>query len=263
MSVNHDLERRIADFYETEAPPAAPDWVLRDSLATIDITPQRRALIRVPWRRVPPMNTFARFAVAAVAVIAVGAIGVAILRPGTTPGIGGALSPSPSATPSPVPSPSSPPKLTESYTSAVHGFTISYPADWNVRAATEPWTAGIPFQQDPSGDLIETSNNRFLLVASQPRGGRSSEAWFDAVSSNRDWDDTCEPATVPVTIDGASGLIVTHCDGTLTALVAVADRGYLVVLFGFDESEAWFQEILASMRLDPEGAIDGSPYPSP
>ena len=35
MSVNDDLERRIADFYETEAPPAAPDWVLRDALATI------------------------------------------------------------------------------------------------------------------------------------------------------------------------------------------------------------------------------------
>lgn len=262
MSVNHDLERRIADFYETEAPPAAPDWVLRDALATIDITPQRRVFIRVPWR-FPPMNTYARLAVAAVAVITIGAIGVAVLRPGTTPDIGGAPSPSPSATPSPISSPSAPPALTESYTSAVHGFTVSYPAGWNVRVASQPWTAGIPFQQDPFADLIETSSNRFLLVASQPLGSRSGEAWSDAVSSNPDWDDTCEPASEPVTIDGASGMIVTHCDGTLTALVAVADRGYLVVLFGFDESEAWFREILASMRLDPESAIDASPSPSP
>lgn len=262
MSVNHDLERRIADFYETEAPPAAPDWVLRDALATIDITPQRRVLVRVPWR-FPPMNTYARFAVAAVAVIAIGAIGVAVLRPGTTPDIGGALSPSPSATPSPVPSPSPPPALTESYTSAVHGFTISYPTDWNVRAATEPWTAGIPFQGSAFADVIGTPGNRFLLVASQPLGGRSGEVWSDAVSSNPDWDDTCEPASEPVTIDGTSGMIVTHCDGTLTALVAVADRGYLVVLFGFNESEARFREILASMRFDPESAIDASPSPSP
>jgi hypothetical protein len=261
MSVNHDLERRIADFYETEAPPAAPVWVLRDALATIDITPQRRVLVRVPWR-FPPMNTYARVAVAVVAVIAIGAIGVAVLRPGTTPDIGGARSPSPSATPSPIPSPS-PPALTESFTSAVHGFTISYPADWNVRAATEPWSAGIPFQLDAFADVIETSGNRFLLVASQPLGGRSGEAWAEAVSSNPDWDDRCEPASEPVTIDGASGTIVTHCDGTPTALVAAADRGYLVVLFGFDESEAWFQEILASMRLDPESAIDASPSPSP
>jgi len=256
MSANHDLERRIADFYETEAPPAAPDWVLRDALATIDITPQRRVLIRVPWR-FPPMNTYARFAVAAVAVIALGAIGVAVLRPGTTPDIGGALSPSPSATPSPVPNP--PPALTESYTSAVHGFRISYPADWSVRAATEPWTTGIPFQQDAFADVMETAGNRFLLVASQPLGARSGDAWSDAVSSDPDWGDTCEPATEPVTIDGASGMIVTHCDGTLTALVVVADRGYLIVLFGFEESEAWFREILASTRLDPGSAIDASP----
>jgi hypothetical protein len=262
MSVNHDLERRIADFYTTEAPPAAPDWVLRDALATIDITPQRRVLIRVPWR-FPPMNTYARFAVAAVAVIAIGAIGVVVLRPGTTPDIGGAPSPSPSATPLPTPSPSAPPALTESYTSAVHGFTVSYPAGWNVRAASEPWTAGIPFQLDAFADVIGTADNRFLLVASQPLGSRSGEAWSDAVSSNPDWGDTCELASEPVTIDGASGVIVTHCDGTLTALVAVADRGYLVVLFGFDESEAWFREILASMRLDPESAIDASPSPSP
>jgi len=207
------------------------------------------------------VNTYARFAVAAVAVIAIGAIGVAVLRPGTPPELGGALSPTSSATPSPVPSPSAPPALTESYTSAVHGFTISYPADWNVRAASEPWTVGIPFQRDLFADLIETSGNRFLLVASQPLGGSSVEAWSDAISSNPDWGDSCEPATEPVTIDGASGTMVIHCDGTPTALVAVADRGYLIVLFGFDDSEAWFREILASMRLDPEIAIDASPSP--
>jgi hypothetical protein len=81
MSPNRDLERRLSDSYATEAPPRAPDWVLGSVLATIDITPQRRALIRVPWR-FPNMNSFAKLAVAAVAVIAVGAVGLTVLRPG-------------------------------------------------------------------------------------------------------------------------------------------------------------------------------------
>ena len=56
MNADLDLERRVADYYATEAPPRAPDWMLGAALATIDITPQRRVLIRVPWR-FPIMNT--------------------------------------------------------------------------------------------------------------------------------------------------------------------------------------------------------------
>jgi hypothetical protein len=71
MNANDDLERRIADFYETEAPPRAPDWVLGEALSTIDTTKQRRVLIRVPWR-FPTMSSYAKLAVATVAVISVG-----------------------------------------------------------------------------------------------------------------------------------------------------------------------------------------------
>ena len=39
MNANHDLERRLADFYATEAPPRAPDRVLESVLATIDTHP--------------------------------------------------------------------------------------------------------------------------------------------------------------------------------------------------------------------------------
>jgi hypothetical protein len=88
MSANHDLERRLADFYATEDPSRAPDWVLEAALTTIDTTPQRRAFIRVPWR-FHDMNSFAKVAVAAVVVIAVGALGLAVLRPGSGPGVGG------------------------------------------------------------------------------------------------------------------------------------------------------------------------------
>ena len=35
------------------------------------------------------MNSYAKMAIAAVAVIAIGAVGLAVLRPGTSPGVGG------------------------------------------------------------------------------------------------------------------------------------------------------------------------------
>jgi hypothetical protein len=262
MSARYDLERRIADYYETEAAPAAPDWVLREALGTIDVTPQRRVFSRVPWR-LPAMNNYARFASAAVAVVVIGVIGYALLGPGGPPDTGGIPTPSPTLMPSPSPTSSPPPALTESYTSAIHGYTISYPAGWTVREATASWTTGIPYQLSASLDVIATTGNRFLGVASQPLAGRSGDAWSDAIASNSDWGDACELTSGPVTVDGESGVIVTRCDGTPTALVAVADRGYLIVLYGIEEPETWFTEILATMQLDPASAVDASPSSSP
>jgi len=99
MTANHDFERRIADFYQREAPQRAPDWVLGRALDSIDATPQRRVLIRAPWR-FPAMNTYARLA--AVAAVAAVAIGVVALWPGQ-PGSGSQPSPSITVTPSPRP----------------------------------------------------------------------------------------------------------------------------------------------------------------
>jgi hypothetical protein len=261
MSAKYDLERRIADYYESEATPAAPDWVLREALATIDATPQRRVLIRVPWR-LPTMNIYAKLASAAAAVVVAVVIGYVMLGLGRAPDTGGIQTPSPTFTPSPSPISPPPPTSTESYTSAIHGYTVSYPAGWTVREATESWTTEIPFQASAFADVIATSDNRFLAVASQPLAGRNSDAWSDQITSNSDWGDTCEPTSEPVTIDGESGISVTHCDGTQTALVAVANRGYLIVLYGVEEPET-FMEILATMQLDPASAVNPSPSASP
>ncbi len=86
MNVDRDLERKLADFYESEAPPHAPDWVLRSALQTIDTTRQRRVVIRGPWR-FSHMNTFAKVAIAAVVVIAVGIAGLSFLRPASPSGL--------------------------------------------------------------------------------------------------------------------------------------------------------------------------------
>ena len=121
---------------------------------TIDDTPQRRVLIRVPWR-FPHMNNFAKVAIAAVVVIAVGALGLSVLRPSSSSNVGGqpTASPSPSPSPSFSPSPSSPSPsasvvspaaLTETFTSERHGFSISYPAGWVPRPATVAVDDGHP-----------------------------------------------------------------------------------------------------------------------
>jgi len=90
MNATNELERRIADFYAAEAPARAPDWVLGQALASIDITTQRRRLIRVPWR-VPAMSTSAKVAVAAAAAIALGAAALYALP--RIPGVGGPTAP--------------------------------------------------------------------------------------------------------------------------------------------------------------------------
>lgn len=268
MSADHDLESRIADFYASEAPPRAPDRVLESALSTIDTTRQRRVLMRVPWR-FQRMNSLARLAVAAVAVVAVGAVGFALMRADST-SVGAGASPLPSnfARPSPSPSPSPPPALTETFSSTIHGISLSYPAGWRLRPATEPWIAGIPFQGSEFADIIHdpTDGNTFLGLASQALAGRSGEDWANEITNASDWGLDCAQilrTTETVTIDGAPGRIVVHCPGGSPFAVAwVGDRGYLVVLYPI-EDRTWFKEILATVQLQPEASVDAVASPSP
>jgi hypothetical protein len=258
MNANRDLERRIADFYATETSTRAPDWLLVSALATIDTTPQRRVFIRAPWR-ISTMNMFAKVAIAAVVVVAIGAIGLALMRPGSGPGVGGASpSSSPSQSASPSPSSSSPPALTETFTSTMHGISISYPTGWNLRPATEPWTTGLLQGESPFADVIyeKESDSPFIAVASQPLAGKTLDRWAT------DYLDLlpCGP-TEPITVDGASG-VLSVCDDGHHALVSVEGRGYLIWLYRVDDPD-WFQEILATVQLSPGDALDAAPSASP
>lgn len=216
------------------------------------------------------MNKSAMLAVAAVVVIAVGAVGLAVLRPGQAPVVGGQATPVSSSAPSSAPSPrSSPapsvsPALTETFTSAMYGISVSYPAGWTVRPATERWTAGLPFQGSAFADVIDSGTNNFMLVASQPLAGQSADQWAADLSLHPDWDDTCAPSPEPVTIDGRPGLLVLHCPnaGAQSAVAWVEDRGYLII--GYDlPSLEYFKAILATVTLDPGDAINTAPSPSP
>jgi len=261
MNVDRDLERQLASLYSDEGLLRAPDRVLTATLANIENTPQRRVLSRVPWR-IRIMSTPIRLAVAAVAVIAVVAVGLAYLsRPaliGPGPTTTQAPSPSPQSTlgTSPAPVATHPP-LSQHFASALHGISLSYPAGWSERAATEPWTSSIPLFEDPFNDVMydeSTENLKFIGVASQLLGNRSGGDWLTQTMNDPKWEPPCPAQSRSTTIDGAAGVIVTYCpDGVLTALATVEDRGYLVVLYGVGD-RAWFEEILATVQLDPHSA---------
>jgi hypothetical protein len=264
MNADHDLERRIADFYATEAETRAPDRVLESALATIDTTRQRRVLIRVPWR-FPIMNTYAKIAIAAVAVIAVAGLGLAMLRPGAGSGIG-APGPTSSPTVTPSPDPSAPPPLGATFTSNVHGISISYPTGWAATPATRPWTpSSEPNFESPVLDRLYDPvlmDHLFLGLASQPLAGKTGEAWVTDLLDAPGWE--CGDARQPITVDGASGLLCSNL-----AVVSSGDRGYLIWLYTGDDpgveryDEAWFREILATVKLDPSAAVVPSPSTTP
>lgn len=256
MTANHDLERRLADFYVIEAPRRAPDRLLEGALATIDTTRQRRELSLVPWR-FPTMNVYAKLAVAAVVALAVGALGLTLLRPAPGPLVGG---PHPSSTPapsfSPVPSsnPSLAPTLTETYTSTVHGVTISYPAGWATAPASvpEPGPSMEPGFLSPAGDFLyepALRDHLFLAIGSEALDGRAGDAWATAAFA-ADGDCSSEPRAIAV--DETPALI---CD-TL-ALTWVGDRGYSIRLHVSTDNpavpaiyhEAWFEDVLATVQL--------------
>ena len=98
----------------------------------------------------------------------------------------------------------------------------------------------------------------FLVIASQPIGDSTPEDW---VAEQMAGDEEC-PATEPIAVDGATGLI--GAEGCDLAAVTTAGRGYWIVLRTSKDDpaavapydRAWFEEVLATVQLHPEDAVD-------
>ena len=149
MTAPHDLDRQLAAFLRdgpTELPDPSFDAV-RDRMETT-----RQRVVLGPWR-VPDMSKFVPYALGAAAVVVALVVGIQFLRPAEPSGPAAVPSVQPSATPSPTPPPTpstapsaspaaSTPPLTQTFTSQMHGISVSYPEGWTARAATEPWTDG-------------------------------------------------------------------------------------------------------------------------
>lgn len=163
-----------------------------------------------------------------------------------------------SGTPSTEPSASSAPSA-QSFTSTMHGISVSYPESWTAQAATEPWTdSTFPLSFEvPQVDWLYDPTLRaalFLAIASQPIGDSTPQDW---VAEQMASDEGCGTATEPITVDGGSGLIG---DGCTVAVVTTAGRGYWIQLYTGSEApatydQAWFEEVLATVQLQPEDAV--------
>jgi hypothetical protein len=264
MTAHNDLDRLLNDFLR-DGPEELP---YQSFDAVRDRTEQTGQRVFIgPWR-LPEMNKIVTIGLGAAAVVVLVFIGAQLFgSPGG--GTGGDLtaSPEPTATVAPSASPQAPPSeaaappLTQSFTSPLHGISMSYPEGWVTQAATEPWTdETLPFHYGiPQADFLHDGSFTLNLVfGSQPIGDSTPEDW---IAVQMEGPEGCA-ATEPVTVDGATGLIgAGDCD---VAVVTADGRGYVILagISGDDPSyaakydRAWFEEVLATVQLHPEDAVD-------
>jgi hypothetical protein len=288
MTDGRSLERAARSWLE-DGPIEAPDRAIEAALLQIQTTNQERDW-HVPWRTGHMTQTTRLLAGAAVIVVLL--VGGALLfRPGGNSNVGGLPSPpfsvspdatrpaSPSTAPSssPTSSPIAVPPLTQSFTSARHGYTISLPSAWRVTAATAPWPAGIAAATPPD-PMLDTfidpgDATRSFVIVSQPlASGVTSDAWLTAYEDSAPaMPGACWPASPKmekVTIDGQPASIhggLAAC-GFTEAIAFAGGRVYeLTANFqqgGTPLPRNFFDALLATTHFDPTAA-DDSPAKSP
>jgi hypothetical protein len=133
---------------------------------------------------------------------------------------------------------------------------MSYPAGWTVVGATEPWTTrNVPTFLEPSADIFHDPilrDHLFIVLASEPLNGESSQAWADELAANSD---PC-PTFDAIVVGGLDGRLYS-CNLPLRALFWSEDRGYLVSFYrsgdeGWLEDVydlAWFNEVLGTVQI--------------
>ena len=263
MTAHDELDRELTDFLR-DGPEELPYGSFD---AVRDLTEQTGQRVVIgPWR-LPEMNKIVTIGLGAAAVVLALGVGIQLFGSPTEgagdPGEEPTASPDPIATPEPANSEAAAPPLTQTFTSTQHGIALSYPEGWIVQAATAPWTGNsFPLEWgQPHADWISDpilEHNLFLAIASQSVGDASSEEWMAERLAT--YDDRCG-ATEPIDIGGAQGLIADACD---VALVTTEGRGYWIQLYTSGDDpiavapydRAWFEELLVTVQLHPEDAID-------
>jgi len=269
MTARRDPDRLI-DAFIKEGAEQLHDQVYDAVRSSIEHRRQR--VVIGPWR-LPDMNKLVPIGLGAAAVVVVLVVGAQLVRPATPATVGAAPSTAPTtaATAAPTaapsaapasptaPSPSTPPPLSRTYTSNIHGYSMSYPEGWSTKAATKPWTGLLTLEfGEATHDFIydpALTDHLFLSVASQPLGKAKADAWLAQQMGSGEG---CTQSQ-PVTIDGATGLIgASNCN---LAVVTSGGRGYAFRLYtSGDEpwidaayNQAWFEQLLGTIQLQPTG----------
>lgn len=267
MTTDRDLDR-IAKAWLADGPEELSDRVIDAAVDQIHLTRQRRT-VGVPWR-LPTMTTPARVVAAAViGVLVVGSTLFILGRPGSS-GVGGAPAPTMAATATPtvvVPAPARAvpiPALTETFTSARHGYSIKLPAAWTATPATKPWITGIDTTyRDPALDALG-DDEALLAVASSPLAkGETAAQWLVPYCRSGADGKTCGrqisigDQVGYVDEDGLSteGGTVETGGRIFDAAVVVDGRGYIFILDG-NVDTALFEALLRTVTFDAASAID-------
>jgi hypothetical protein len=118
----------------------------------------------------------------------------------------------------------------------------------------------------PASDVIHDpvlKDHLWIAIASQPLAGQGKAAWVDGTLPAMSSADECSLPGDDIAVDGSQGAT---CAPSVAA-VAAADRGYLIWLYGPEDApsagvmydRAWFDQVLGTVQLQPEEAIDAVP----
>ncbi len=255
MTASRDPDRLIREFL-LDGEEQLQDQVY--DVVRAEIEHKRQRVFFGPWR-LPTMNKFVTYGLGAAAVVVLLFVGAQLFgSPSGGLGSQPTATPQPTASPEPTATPEpSPPPLTQSFTSTLHGISLSYPEGWIAQAASEPWTdSTFPLNFEmPQIDVLydpTLTTSLFLAIASQPIGDSTPEDW---VTEQMASDEGCT-GTEPFAVDGGTGLMCPNL-----AVVTTADRGYWIQIYTGDGAPAtydlaWFEEVLATVQLHPEDAVD-------
>jgi hypothetical protein len=275
VSTERDITGTVQSWLKEDAHEDA-DRVMFAVLQELDRLPQRRA----PWsvRRLLAWPSSPRLVVAAAAVIVVVALGFAFIRPNIgvpVPSVSPSAAPSLELAPSATPLPA----LSQTFTSAIHGYSISYPAGWTVRPATEPRPAGFVHldagTDNAVTDHFDTTATDVLAVTSQLiPDGNTYEDWLIGFRAFVGTETGCAIPSVGswshVTVGGRPGLKWGTGGCIFGGGVVVAD-GSRVYMFGAttrlnnfvpgDDLANFlapdvFEAILATLQFDPASAVN-------
>jgi hypothetical protein len=257
------FDQRIADWLE-EDPDSAPAAVLETVAAAIPSISQRRH-----WRQTWRSHRMLRLAVVASTMVFIASFAAFLFTGGSFGPTVVPTSPPPTVAPSPSP------VAIATFTSPRHGYTISYPNDWTVRPATAPWPIGVQAAgfSDPMVDLFKDpaapSYDEFDIV-SQPLGEIiNPTAWLEAYEvSNPGMPPDCWPAPdamEKITIDSQPAYVHGGSECGFTEAV-VFDGGRVYEFSAYSQpggppmmSRTVFDQLMASVKLDPASADDSPP----
>jgi hypothetical protein len=151
-------------------------------------------------------------------------------------------------------------RLDQTFTSALHGYSVRYPAAWSVSPATRTWQAA---QMKPSSWTADTATSDVLGVVPWFEGrstplpaGQRFEEWYAAYAATRAQNTCTGNPTLEetVVVDGVVGRLDRHCEEYfLEAVVPKGDRVYVFTLYEPD-APLDFSGMLDSIVLTPSTA---------